>query len=360
MAQPTADLSQVRAQSCTGCKIELQRVVRLGSASDPELLGHLQHAAADGRGRYAAENSTGDGVLIFDRFGRFVQRIGRRGQGPGEFFAITAMFFGPGDSLWVMNGPYAMVFAPDLRFVRSTKRPSSQWGTGVSLADGTLVTASMTGADLSHILFLSRGSSETVQGLDKRRELYHARGSLEPKCGACLVPVLIRGNEQNTFWSINTDNYRVRQWSSDGKLLTDFSIRSPRFPLFEDDNRGDIANTRIRPLIRSAGILPDGVLIVAGDVASSKWKPNPLRASSATRARKGQVRSSARDSAAYLLDQANRATLLQAVSTSSRKVLAERQFDGRQLWVNGALLFEIVTDADGINFIEVWRPVLRY
>ena len=287
VAQPSQSQSAVASSACVGCTLELAHVARLGAATDPDIIGRLMHVAVDSRGKFAAENATGDGVLIFDKSGRYSRRVGTRGSGPGELSMMFDIMFGPGDSLWVMNGPFAIVYSPTFSFVRSTRRPAQQWGAAVPLGDGTLVSASMTGVDPSHLIFLSRNANQKPLLVDEGREAFHPPGERFPTCSACLVPALAAGLELNTFWSLNPNSYRVRQWTSTGVVLRDFTVSSPRFPAFGDDNRGDPAASPLRPLIHSLGVAADGTLLVAGETSSTNWKRPPRATRSEGPRRKG-------------------------------------------------------------------------
>lgn len=54
-------------------------------------------------GSLAVGNSGSYDVLVFGRSGELLRRLGRQGEGPGEFGAITSLHVGPGDSLTVFD-----------------------------------------------------------------------------------------------------------------------------------------------------------------------------------------------------------------------------------------------------------------
>lgn len=75
-------------------------------------------------------------VLVFDRAGRFVRQVGKRGSGPGEFTSPSRIAV-LGDGTLVVNdgGRRAFsVFGPDGRFVRSVAHDESLGLSGVGMA----------------------------------------------------------------------------------------------------------------------------------------------------------------------------------------------------------------------------------
>jgi len=54
-------------------------------------------------GALAVYDEDGDDLLILDTEGRFLQRIGRRGSGPGEIDDVRALAFDPSGRLWVVD-----------------------------------------------------------------------------------------------------------------------------------------------------------------------------------------------------------------------------------------------------------------
>jgi hypothetical protein len=93
-------------------------------------------------------------VGIYDSTGRFVQRIGRSGGGPGEFLAIQGIGFGPGDSLIVidqMRRGHVFTPAPTWEYVRSFvfERPNTGIVTPSGILSAGVVTSA--GAALAHL-----------------------------------------------------------------------------------------------------------------------------------------------------------------------------------------------------------------
>jgi hypothetical protein len=74
------------------------------------------------RGRLAVAQQQDRAVVLFDSTGRPDGRVGRMGDGPGEFRSVTSAGF-VGDSLWVHDllGRRTTLFSPDLRVIRTVE-----------------------------------------------------------------------------------------------------------------------------------------------------------------------------------------------------------------------------------------------
>src|SRR5262245_7574293 len=71
---------------CKTCALQLSPVVRIGSAEDSAGFGLTASVVLTRRGQFLVSSGTFVGqVFVYDRNGRFVRSIGRRGEGPGEF-----------------------------------------------------------------------------------------------------------------------------------------------------------------------------------------------------------------------------------------------------------------------------------
>ena len=120
----------------------LDLVVTLGDTTGPGLLPSDPGAIArDSRGRffltfpYHAEEPP----FVFAADGRFLQRVGRVGEGPGEFRRATHVFTGPGDSVYFIDKSLGRlsVYSADLALVRNAAFP--RFGDAVRAPDGTFV-----------------------------------------------------------------------------------------------------------------------------------------------------------------------------------------------------------------------------
>ena len=85
-AQTVIDLSDIGL--CADCRLPLQHIVSLGTVTGPSMIEEEWTRAIrdDERGYLTFAGAT---IKRFDENGRFVGQIGRAGEGPGEFRAIT-------------------------------------------------------------------------------------------------------------------------------------------------------------------------------------------------------------------------------------------------------------------------------
>ena len=92
-----------------GKTLDLVEELRIGAAlgtdiDDPELFGQVISLAVDeDENTYVADYQSGE-IRVFDREGNFVQTIGRRGEGPGEFRVLAGVVWDRGSSvLWAVD-----------------------------------------------------------------------------------------------------------------------------------------------------------------------------------------------------------------------------------------------------------------
>ncbi len=143
-----------------GWTVEPQASLQLGSllgdASQPAL-GRIADVVRFGDGRIAVADQQAAQVLVFDSVGRFVERWGGRGEGPGEFQRIDRLAVVRGDSLVVRNEGMGRheIYGPDGVFARSVRATSTSPSGGIGevagwLDDGSFLVVSVfvPGADL--------------------------------------------------------------------------------------------------------------------------------------------------------------------------------------------------------------------
>jgi hypothetical protein len=82
------------------CVIELDRIATLSDSSGdlPEMRLYVEQ---DRQGRLLVPAAYGAHFLVYDASGSLLRRVGRRGDGPGEFRFAQTPLTGPGDSLHV-------------------------------------------------------------------------------------------------------------------------------------------------------------------------------------------------------------------------------------------------------------------
>jgi hypothetical protein len=103
-----------------------QEVFRFGGANAPEhyAFSAIPRLIVDKGGVIYARVAPDASVLVFSESGAFVRRIGRRGEGPGEFQLADGHGF-VGDTLWVRNWPTPRIslFTRDGSHIATTRTP---------------------------------------------------------------------------------------------------------------------------------------------------------------------------------------------------------------------------------------------
>lgn len=127
-------------------------------------------------------------MLIFSPDGRLLQRLGRRGEGPGEFGEFNRVRRGPADSVIVFDYlTRVSVLTPDGRYVRSYRVPALPNGAAAIFedvfGDGSLLVTPV-------------GGIPSGQGLERRsRELWR----IDPDAGTAAATRLAIFPELQTF-----------------------------------------------------------------------------------------------------------------------------------------------------------------
>jgi hypothetical protein len=103
--------------TCPSCTLKLEPVAVLGSKTDSFLFRDFPTIEQDSRGMYYALDD--QRILAFDKQGRFLGEVGKKGGGPGEFGRVLDMHAGTADSLYLIHDRAMSVFNQKRQFVRT-------------------------------------------------------------------------------------------------------------------------------------------------------------------------------------------------------------------------------------------------
>jgi hypothetical protein len=116
---------------CATCRIEVGAPVLLGRPTDEHIPRRApKQILRDSRGHsYLTFHGWSDKqILRYDSVGRLLGRIGRNGEGPGEYRMTSTAYIGPGDSLYVYAERRVIVYDPDGKFARTFRIGSGLFG----------------------------------------------------------------------------------------------------------------------------------------------------------------------------------------------------------------------------------------
>jgi hypothetical protein len=200
--------------------IELKRGVLIRSSGDTLDPGSdPMERSATGYFAVRRQLPPTDAIAIFDSGGALVRPVGRRGAGPGEFDSRVEGFgFGPGDSLWVIDGGRRIhVFSPPpaATFVRTLSRPDHLHAVSTF---GLVGGAGLTRAGIVPPKLLEWSASEPRQF------------SLPASPGAELYASTIFFRNATELWLGREWNYQLELLGSDGAVRQRITRNVDWFP----------------------------------------------------------------------------------------------------------------------------------
>jgi hypothetical protein len=259
-------------RTCTTCAIELTHVARIGTMDGPGALSDLSSVMGQTKsGDYLVlDIRTPAQLLVFDSSGQFKRRVGRKGQGPGEFNFIDgvvphddgtiSLFDGRNNRRTRLSASYTVleetpllfagisqylpVSATQMILVGRNRRDPSAYGFPVHILEGDKITRSF-----------------GVTGKPDHR--MSARNFTLLRRSAALG--------SNGVWLITPSSYLIERWSLTGTLLASFRRDAS---WFKTNERSRVPNLTYppNPIVGSAWESPDKLLWVASVVADPNWK----------------------------------------------------------------------------------------
>lgn len=201
--------------TCRLCEIVVEEVAVLGHVDDaasfrpdpgPCVVGQLS------TGEFVSSGLVGGGQLfVYDKSGRAVRTIGRKGEGPGELKGNQWIMVGPMDTLFVLGWTRLVAFGPGGKHVesRSFRIPWTYWSFA-RLRDGG---------------FVFHTPAHTIDGplirvLDANGAEAGAHGNPSAEMVKRQMPDLdyrgVSSSISGGYWTSNVWTYEMSRWRSPG------------------------------------------------------------------------------------------------------------------------------------------------
>lgn len=212
--------------ACADCAIQLERVGVLQSGDGPGGIdGAPASIARDSRGRiYVTTPWVAGSELpyVFNAAGKYLQRLGKRGEGPGELLDPQVIAVDATDSVLVFDRGTGRltVYGPDLSFARTAPEIGISASSAARFPDGSLL-VNRTVTALPLHLYDSGG--ELVAAMGEEVE-YRRDGSASARRAMFVVPSLSGG-----VWTARRAyRYEVCHWNPEGEATRCFARGSPQ------------------------------------------------------------------------------------------------------------------------------------
>jgi hypothetical protein len=345
--------------SCRECRVELEQIVVLGDSIGPGMLQEQSVLATDGRGRFYVTSPDDPTIAVFDGGGRFLRRVGRRGQGPGEFTMRPTMLFGLRDTLYAITGGTRRmtVFSPEYEVVR-TGTLSHSFSTAVRLQDGRFLLAGVSpqAETMGNPLHLVDHEGASVLSFGATPGARDLAGADRPVRPGRVSRAVVRDAARRiappvgpTVWMAKLDEYVLEQWNLEGRKLAQITRQVSWFPPnVQLPPNATGATHRLPPELQSLSEDKAGFLWTLSTVPDGAWRPRtfPDHPTGGTYT-PDSLRHKLSDSVIEVLDPARGV------------VLATRTFDTLfTAFIAPDLLVSFTEDAAGNPRYVVWRARL--
>jgi len=240
---------------------EKVRDVQLSTQRDA-LIGRVTDLVIASDGRIIVADDMGRQVLMFSPEGKFLRRIGRFGDGPGEYHSPSLVTVDPEQNIYVFDPTLAKVFIFDaegnfkrLIFTREFVSRMAATSSGVYLQE-----------------FTFQGRNSIFQ-YDTTGKLIRTFSSIPENFRELLMRLSAGGglvaDDQGNLYQITVAKYEILKFSPDGSLMAKFARTPPflkpypeKLPSHANDRRKFNELIFDRTLIHRLFYLKPGLLLV--------------------------------------------------------------------------------------------------
>lgn len=218
--------------SCAKCLLKVMDSVVLGAPSDSLVPIRNVEFARDSRGNVYLFTDGGNlPVLHYDSAGHFRGRLGRVGEGPGEYRAVSRVVVGPADSLFLIEpaGVVIHVFAPNDSFARRISVPKGGWVSEIAKSGPALLygmSVSRDGAAMDRKLLRFKANAQILDSVtlfappSGTKITIGAVDDIGGKQESLQIDLNLESNvfpaPGGAFWALSDGNYRLEQYDSTG------------------------------------------------------------------------------------------------------------------------------------------------
>jgi hypothetical protein len=319
--------------TCSDCTISAEHLATLGDVEDPTSPFGVTWVARDTAGFfYVAPIFLSGEIAVYGSDGRFVETIGRSGEGPGEFGQIRSLMITGGDTLHVFSDGRHTAMSASTREVFSVGplplhgRNFHVFGNGYILQDQTVVEPGA--AAMPVHLYDPEGQRVRSFGLSPSEQ----QG--QPTVGDQRA---VSFSWNGGIWIHPYGQYRLELWDTAGVHLKTYVRDAPWITPWRETLSGQ--PYQAKPFARVVGVHQDreGKLWVYGRVPDKNWQPSRP--------------------SGFFEDVYD--TVMEVVDPVSGKLLAFERFeqDDQLLWGFFAddLAYAVREGEFGLTVIDIWR-----
>lgn len=298
------------APACPRCTITTRTLATLGTADGPGSMATIaETVTADRLGRYWVVGGE-ELILAFDASGRFLQAVGRAGDGPGEIRRPLAAIPLPGDSMLVLDGTRrAVVFDAQFTPRRTVRLPGAffpavlaAWPSSV-IAQGEGDDPASSGWPLHQLSFTGDAAQVVASFGPEDREPRPDRSWMNMQ--------KVARSSGGGFWSGYWMRYQFTHWTGPGRKGETYERRPP---WFAGQMSGSWGNQSKPPEPALRALLEDstGLLWVFISVPAPTWR----EAWSGVRGREAAIRQIAHEQLFH--------TTVEVIDPRARRVVARQ------------------------------------
>jgi hypothetical protein len=274
--------------------------------------------------------------MVFGPDGRFLQRLGRVGDGPGESRRPNAVFIGAADSIYILDRSLARltVLTSDFELARTATFPMFLDVTRLSSGDFAISVM---------------GDSRTTFGLRRLNAAIKPMtsfGTVESPCPPLVCgstdPRALSPGQHDDVWAVwRFFRYRVSHYRADGRE-DEFAPKVSWYVPY--DRPGNPApDAPPDPILTAVGEDADGRIWVLGRTAQPEWRSAVGAPTVAEGQKLHKVSGRLYDGVIEVLDQEG-------------KVIAHYRFEGDpRFWLPGSLIASQRSNENGVLYIDIYH-----